>query len=175
MISYFLSLNYFERILLVVGVLASVTMVINMFVEHLESVDRGVRRKSPAVSVVTAMGTVCMFCFLTLFMTSNGVKWYMAFPVSVLASLVCFMIMVVFHGDKSKSGTTDRRIAIGHTGLVYRTVLSEEPTGCVSVDVFGQTIDSFALSADEESLAVGTMVRIIDTDGDVLICRQINE
>lgn len=178
MFGYYTSLSGFERSLLLLGILSLSIALINILVEMLELIDRGVRkRKTGRTAMLLATSSICVFSFLTLIMISKKISWYIAYPVSVLAALVYCFLGVVFLGITRRVAPLgisppkkDKRVAIGHTGLVYKTVLPDEATGCVSVDVFGSTIEAYAISATGDSIPIGTIVKIIDIDDEILVC-----
>lgn len=173
MLKNYLSLSHFERILLTVGLLSLAAALMNILIEKLDRVDRGVRRHSSStMKNIIFMSGISLFSLLTLFLISKGVAWYMAYPASVLVTLLYALLAVVFFGTpkKPKFPQRDNRVTIGHIGLVYKTVYPNDSRGCVSVDVFGSTFDSFAISATDEEIPIGTRVKVIDTDGDLLVC-----
>lgn len=179
MMNYFLSLDGLERVLLVVGALGLSTLLVNLIIERIERTDRGVAgKRGGALTVTFVMSGACVFSFLSLFLLYKGFVWYVAYPVGILAALCCMLVGLLFGGEKTgETGNDDYDAgkAIGHLGVVYRTVLPDIPTGCVSVDVFGRTLDAFAISSNENKIAVGTIVKIIDADGNILVCLDVSD
>lgn len=177
MFRYYMSLSGFERMLLVLGILSLSIALINIVIEVLERIDRGIKKRKPVrTAVLVTTSAICLFSFFTLYMISKGLSWYIAYPAAVLAALVyCFalvMLLGVAYPRQIHPPKLDKRVAIGHIGLVYKTVFPDEATGCVSVDVFGSTIESYAISSTGETIPIGAIVKIIDLDDDVLVCEE---
>ncbi len=173
MIDYYLSLGRYEQFLLLVAVVSGIVFAITLCVEKCEQYELGISAKrGKSFSVLTAMSALFVFCVLTLAFISKGIRWYIAYPISIIITIVyVFLVLLIFGGTKKiKRPKTNYRIAIGRTGVVYKPIEADSSKGCVSVDAFGDTIEAYAISADSEPIASGTLIKVIDIDGDVLVC-----
>lgn len=178
MFKFYLSLGHIGRVLLMLGALSLSTAAVTLVTEILDRADRGVGKRSGGnLTILISMSGISLFSFLTLYLIYKGVAWYMAYPASVLAALVFVLALLFFFGsvDKLKAPKRDKRVTIGHIGLVYKTVYPDDRSGCVSVDVFGSTIGSYAISATDDVIQTGSKVKIIDVDDDVLVCSPITD
>lgn len=173
MIDYYLSLTKYEQFLFFVAIISGVVFVVNLCIERCERHEQGISpKRGQSFSVLTAMSTLCLFCVLTLLFIRNGIRWYMAYPVSIIIIIVyVFLVLIIFGRTKKiRRPKTDYRIAIGRTGVVFKPIESDTAKGCVSVDAFGDTIEAYAISADGEPIISGTVIKVIDIDDDVLVC-----
>ena len=173
MIDYYLSLTSYEQFLFFVAIVSGVVFAVTLCIEKCERYERGISHKrGQSFSVLTAMSSLFLFCVLTLLFIRNGIRWYMAYPVSIIIIIVyVFLVLLIFGRTKKiRRPKTDYRIAIGRTGVVFKPIESDTSKGCVSVDAFGDTIEAYAISADGEPMESGTIIKVIDIDGDVLVC-----
>lgn len=173
MLGYYLRLNSYERMLLIVGVISAVIFIINLAIELFRRYEQGIiTKRGETFSILSVMSALSIFSFLTLSLIKHGFKWYLAYPISsMITMLYLFAVLVIFgRTKKTRAPQTDKRHAIGRTGVVYKPIVSDKAKGCVSVDVFGITVESFAISADGEPIAAGTIIKVIDIDDDVLVC-----
>lgn len=178
MLSFYLSLNSYERILLIIGVIAAVIFLINLTIELFQRYEQGVVTKhGETASILIVMSCLSVFCLLTLYLVKHDFKWYIGYPISFMATMVyLFAVLVIFGRTKKiRAPKMDKRMAIGRQGIVYKPIVPDEAKGCVSVDVFGRTVESFAISADNEPIETGSRIKVIDVDDDVLVCVAINE
>lgn len=176
MLSFYLDLNPYERILLIIGVIAAVAFFINLTIELFQRYEQGVvTKRGETASILTVMSCLSIFCLLTLLLVKNDFKWYVSYPMSFMATMIyLFAVLVIFGRTKKiRAPKVDKRIAIGRQGVVYKPIVPDNPTGCVSVDVFGRTVESFAISADNEPIETGTLIKVIDVDEDVLVCTPV--
>lgn len=177
MLDYALSLSAYERFLMLFGVITAVTLLIYVSIERFERSERGIAKKrGQTFSIITALMSMCLFFFLTLIMMRKGVRWYIAYPIVLLITLGFLMAILVIFGrtKKIRHPKTDYRMAIGRQGVVFKPIVPDKPTGCVSVNAFGQTIESYAISSDNEPIPIGSIVKVIDIDEKVLVCMRID-
>ncbi len=173
MLNYYLSLNSYEQFLMLFGIITSVTLLIYICIERFERTERGIAKKrGQTFSIITTLISMSLFFFLTLILVRNGIRWYVAYPIALLVTLLFIMAVLVIFGrtKKIRHPKTDYRMAIGRQGVVFKPIVPDNPTGCVSVNAFGQTIESYAISADNEPIPIGSIVKVIDIDEKVLVC-----
>ena len=178
MIGFLLKLNNFERIMLVFGVLSLTVYMIYFCIGRFERYEQGIsKKKSGTSSVLIVMGSLSVFSFSTLFITVRGYQWYIAYPVAVMTFMVYAAVSMIYFGRTPKIKPLRRnvKVAIGHIGVVFKPISPDSSSGCVSVDVFGQTIEAYAISADNEPIQSGTVIKVIDSDEDKLVCRPLKQ
>lgn len=176
MVEYLQHIENLERIFLVFGVLSGIVVLIYAFKAYIERIERGLAPKTKDTSaVISVMGSFTVFSLVSFGMCRKGSEWYVAFPIGILSGLVYLIVVFIRFGKITRTETVsiDLTIAIGHIGVMYRPVTTDEPMGCASIDVFGKTIEAFAISSDNSQIASGTVVKVIDVSDDKLVCERV--
>lgn len=91
----------------------------------------------------------------------------------VLAVFILTRIFLVV-GRLQSDGTVHMSSALGQTAVVYLTI-KPETGGQVQVHVQERLMTLTAYSRSRESIPTGTLVRVIDIQGDQLIVEAVNE
>lgn len=115
-----------------------------------------------------------------------GATLYNVIDNSIILAIVaviigCFFILIFFIIMKtlmklSEDNSFDLKSAIGKTGDVYLTIPPERSgKGKVFISVDGSTKELDAITDSDKALANGSLIRIIDIEGDLLIVESLNK
>lgn len=80
--------------------------------------------------------------------------------------------LFAFIANMQSSGTVDTSLAVGSKGKVYTTIHPDK-TGSVMVTVQGRLREYDAASADKETIKTGTLIRVTEVNGHILIVTPI--
>lgn len=116
----------------------------------------------------------------------TGVSLYHIIPNKLLLGIVAFLVGVLFIAvfffimraliKLSEDNSFQIRETIGMTADVYLTIPKEkEGKGKIFISVRGTTHELSAITECNEELKNGTLVKVLDTEGDSLVVIPLNE